>query len=294
MSIPENFFKDSNGIIKWHQEHHPKSYESYFLIKEKVKNSKFSGSAGLLRNLEGNKTVTGFLSFLTEINLANLFLDKKVKDLSYEPKHMSGVDFSFNDIAISVKNLHPKNYEKSEQQVIDAFRTAGGGKTSLTHKNFSSIAIEVKKTEMGTYGWERLETGHSGFLDSDLYEMSAPLNYIGKFEQSDIKNNKRVLFFFIQSSDFAQYYIQDIVIWYFGYPVEKYQPIFQNDMNWYNKLLKTPPKKNNIDAIVFMYAPNTLLSWPLGCLGDVSDKAARLQIYAKEKSFSEQIKLILS
>lgn len=294
MSIPENFFKDSDGIIKWHQENYPDSHNNFLQIKGKIKNSGFSGSTSLLRNLEGNKTVTGFLSFLTEVNLASLFIDKKVKDLSYEPKHMPDVDFSFENIAVSVKNLHPKNYEKSEQKIIDAFRENGGGKTSLTHKNFSNIAIEVKKTEMGTYSWERLETGHSGFLDSDLYEMSAPLSYIGEFEQSNIKDRKRVLFFFIQSSDFAQYYIQDIVIWYFGYHVEKYQPIFQNDMNWYDKLLKTAPKKNNIDALVFMYAPNTLLSWPSGCLGDVSDKAARLQIYTKDKNFFERLKNILS
>jgi hypothetical protein len=294
MHIPETFFKNAEGVIDWHKTHYPDSCDKYIAIKEKIKASKFPGSASLLRNLESNKTVTGFLSFLTEVNLADLFLKKSVSDLAYEPKHIPGIDFTFDDIAISVKNLHPKNYEKSEQETIDTLRTAGGGKTSLTHKNFSSIDIEVKKTEMGTYGWERMETGYSGFLDSDLYEMSAPLSYIGELEQTDTGEHKRVLFFFIQSDEFAQYYIYDIVFWYFGYVDDKYHPIFHSDMDWYDRLLKTAPKKNKIDAIVFMYAPQTLLSWPDGCLAYASDKAARVQIYAREKATFDQLKAIFS
>jgi hypothetical protein len=291
--IPELFFKDADGVIEWHKTHYIKSYEDYLFIKEKIKSSKFSGSSALLRNLEGNKTVASFLSFLAEVNLANLFLDKSVKDLAYEPKAIQKVDFSFDDIALSIKNLHPKNYEKSEQAIIDSLREAGGGETSMTHKNFSNIAIKVEKTEMGTYGWERMETGHSGFLDSDLYEMSAPLNYIGEFENVETGKYKKVLFFFIQSSDFAQYYINDIVIWYFDYQVENYPPIFQNDMNWYLKLLKHPVKKKNIDALVFMYAPKTLLSWPSGCLGDVG-RELRLQVYTLDKVLYSKLKLIFS
>jgi hypothetical protein len=289
--MPERFFMDADGVIEWHRNKYPDSCERYLATKEKIHSSKFSGSAALLRNLEGNKTVTGFLSFLTEVNLADLFLDKHITDLSYEPKHMPGVDFFFDDIAISVKNLHPKNYEKAEQEVIDALQTAGGGKTSLTHKKFSDIAIEVKETEMGTYGWERLETGHSGFLDSDIYEMSAPLNYIGEFEESETGGHKKVLFFFIHSHEFTQYYIVDIVNWYFDHIGE--HPIFQNDMEWYNKLLKKPHKKDNIDALIFMYSPDAVLSWPPSCLADIGGEA-RVQIYTREKAFFERLKTIFS
>lgn len=291
--IPELFFKDANAVIEWHKTYYLKSYEDYLSIKEKIKISKFSGSSGLLRNLESNKTVASFLSFLAEVNLANLFLNKSVKNLAYEPKEIPKIDFYFDDITLSVKNLHPKNYEKSEQKTIDALQAAGGGETSLTHKNFSNIDIKVEKTEMGTYGWERTETGHAGFLDSDLYEMSAPLNYIGEFEDVETGKHKKVLFFFIQSSDFVQYYINDIVIWYFGYQVKDYPPIFQNDMNWYLKFLKRPTKKGNIDALVFMYAPNTLLSWPSGCLSDVG-REPRLQIYARDKALHSELKTIFS
>ncbi len=291
--MPEHFFKKIEEIVEWHKTHHPESHDSYLQKRKNVKKSRFSGFAKLLRNLDNNKMIPEFLSFLTEFNLADLFISKKVTNLAYEPAEMPDADFVFDDLAISVKNLHPKNYEKADQDVIDKLQAKGGGSEIIVRKDFSSIAIEVKKTEMGTFSWERTETGHSGFLDSDIDEMSAALKYIGEFEGAETGSHKKVLFFFIQSKEFAQYYIQDIIVWYFGYQVPKYPPIFQNDPKWYLKLLKKDQKNGNIDAIIFMYATNTLLSWPPGCLGDVG-KEARLQIYTPDKTLREQLKVIFS
>lgn len=291
--MSERFFKKTEEIVEWHKTHYPESHESYLEKRKNITKSRFSGFAKLLRNLDANKTIPEFLSFLTEFNLADLFLSKGVKDLSYEPAEMPGVDFTFDNLAISVKNLHPKNYEKADQDVIDRLQAKGGGSERIVRKDFSSITIEVKKTEMGTFSWERTETGHSGFLDSDVDEMSAALRYIGEFENTETSSRKKVLFFFIQSKEFAQYYIQDIVIWYFGYQVPNYPPIFQNDPEWYLRLFKKPRKMMNIDAIVFMYAPNTLLSWPVGCLGDVG-KEPRLQIYTLDKTLRDQLKILFT
>lgn len=293
MSIPEFYFKNVDAMVEWHKSRFPESYEEYLVAKKKIKDSGFSGSTKLLKNLESDKSITGFLSFLTEINIANLLLRKLVSGLFYEPKRLPGVDFLFENVAISVKNLHPKNYEKDEEIKMGELEASGGGAINLTHKNFSNIAIQVEKTEMGTFSRERMETGHSGFLDSDLYEMSAPLSYIGEFEEINIEKNKKVLFFFIQSSDFAHYYINDIVIWYFGCPTKEYQFIFQNDPNWYYKLFKKTTKKNNIDALVFMYRSDFLI-WPPNSLTEVKDGKTRLMIYAREKVFSEKLRSIFS
>ena len=293
MSIPEQHFKDAEGVIEWHKTRVPDSYERYLEIKKRIKDSAFSGSAKLLRNVDGDKSVTGFLSYLAEMNLANVLLTKSVHELLYEPKDTLGTDFTFDDIALSVKNLHPKNYEKDEQLRIDEMRAEGGGSTTFTHKNFSSIFLQVKKTAMGTFGWERTETGHSGFLDSDLYEMSAPLRYIGEFEDINVGDRKKILFFFIQSAEFANYYIADIVAWYFGARDYKH-PIFQNNMAWYYKLLKKPTKNDSVDGLVFMYAPDSVLSWPHDCMSDIRDGKARVVICTREKTLWEKLKTIFS
>lgn len=293
MNIPERYFKDADGVIEWHKSKVPGSYERHLEIKQKIKTAGFSGSAKLLRNVESDKSVTGFASYLAEMNLANVLLDKSVSNLAYEPKDMPGIDFVFDDIAISVKNLHPKDYEKDEQSRIEEMQVEGGGSTTFTHKNFSEILLKVTRTAMGTFGWERTETGHSGFLDSDLYEMSAPLRYIGELEETETSERKKVLFFFIQSGEFAHYYIADIVAWYFDAREYKH-PIFQNDMGWYYKLLKKPTKNNSIEGLVFMYAPDSILSWTPGCMSDIRDGKARVIICTREKDFWERLKALFS
>lgn len=293
MSIPEQHFKDSDGVIEWHKTRVPGSHERYLEIRKRIKDSGFSGSAKLLKNIDSDKSVTGFLSYVAEMNLADVLLTKSVSNLLYEPKATPCTDFTFDDIALSIKNLHPKNYEKDEQLRIDEMRAEGGGSTTFTHKNFSSIFLQVKKTAMDTFGWERTETGHSGFLDSDLYEMSAPLRYMGEFEDTNVGDRKKVLFFFIQSAEFAHYYIVDIVAWYFGARDYKHL-IFQNDMEWYFKLFKKTAKNNSIDGLVFMYAPDSVLSWPRGCMGDIRDDKARVIICTREKTAWKQLKALFS
>ncbi len=237
MNIPELYFRDRGEVIKWHQDKIPGSYERYLEIRGKIKSSGFPGSVKLLRNVDSHESVTGFASFVAEMNLANVLLDKKVTGITYEPKSMSTIDFIFDDIAISVKSLHPKNYQKNEQTRIEKMQIEGGGTATFTHKNFSSTRLQVDKIAEDTFGWERTETGHAGFLDSDLDEMSAPLHYMGELEQVKVDERKKVLFFFVQSGEFKHYYIDDIFAWYFG--AQNYQHyIFQNDMQWYYKLFR--------------------------------------------------------
>ena len=292
MTIPELYFKNADGIIEWHKTEIPESYEAYLRLVKRVGDSKFPGAIRLLRNLKNSRQVPIFLSFLTEVNVANLLLEKLVVNLSYES--VVGIDFSFENIAMSVKNLHPKIYQKTEELKIEELRASGGGKVIITHKNFSEISIDVQKTELGTFGWERLETGHSGFLDSDLSEMSSPLAHMGEFENIEITNKKRVLFFFIHSSEFRPHHIQNIIIWYFGYRVEKYSPIFENDSNWYWRLFKNKTKKKNIDALMFMYSPRTSLAWPDGCLKEVINKVPRLMVFAPDRELKKRLITIFS
>src|SRR5262245_10496868 len=137
MSIPERHFKDSREVINWHKEHVPGSYDRYLEIMKRIKESAFPGSAKLLKNVTNDKSIRGFSSYIAEMNIANILLEKSVSDLAYEPKDLPGVDFTFDDIALSVKNLFPKNYEKDEQSQIAEMQAAGGGTRRFSHKNFS-------------------------------------------------------------------------------------------------------------------------------------------------------------
>src|SRR3989344_3605938 len=59
MSIPEQHFKDSDDVIEWHKTRVPGSHERYLEIRKRIKDSGFSGSAKLLKNVDSDKSVTG-------------------------------------------------------------------------------------------------------------------------------------------------------------------------------------------------------------------------------------------
>ena len=143
---------------------------------------------------------------------------------------------------------------------------------------------------MGTYTQSRLEMGHSGFLSSDLSQMSPPIEYIGKFEkQSNIEGFKKVIFILNYSSEFKLYHALDIGLWYFDLQPEGYRRIFENDQKMYFKLLKKDAKENTVDAIVFMFPPRPLV-WPKRCF----DEQRRVQIYTQDDQLFKDLKLIFS
>jgi hypothetical protein len=295
MPDPEFYFKNKKEQLDWFEKEIPESYLEYLETKKIIKESNFSGSSNLLKREASDETIENFLTGLTEINLANLLIRKKVKDLTYEPKGISGVDFSFDKILLSAKSLNAKNYEIVEHDEIEKMKEADGGKNVLQHKGFSDTLIEVEKNSMGTHTYSRIETGHSGFLDSDIAQMSPPLEYIGRFEDqaNGVDGYKKVLFILPYSSQFKPYHMRDIALWYFDCLPKGYHRIFNNDLNWYAKLLKKARKDNTIDAIILMLPPRPLI-WPNNCFGEAMHKQNRVEIYTRDPELLKQLKYIFS
>jgi hypothetical protein len=291
---PETQFKTKTELLAWFQKEAPEWIAEYEPAKKAVRDNPFSGSVKLLKR-ENDEKLPGFHAFLTEFNLGYLLMSKKVTNLAYEPKGMPSIDFSFDHILLSVKNLQMKGYEKDEQERIQKMINAGGGKDSFSHKkeSFSDTHLKVEKNAMGTFTQERTEIGTSGFLESDLFQMSPPLKYMGEFEQAALPaESKRVLFILNYSEDFKPYHALDIGLWYFGLP-KSYMPIFHNDMSWYQKLFVQPKKLNNIDAVIFMFPPNPLI-WPRVCFSDVINKNPRLSIFTKDPELLSELQSIFS
>jgi len=287
----EIHFTTKTELLKWFEENIPESYAEYSAVKDSVRKPGFSGASRLVGK-ESGEPVENFLSFLTELNLAHLFLAKGVTDLSYEPKPGQDIDFSFADIDLSAKNLGTKNYERKEHDEMMRLIGDGGGKQSLTHKNFSDTHIEVERNSMGTFTYTRTETGHSGFLDSDMAQLSIVLDNIGKFE-GKIQNDgrKKILFFLSHTAEFHHYHAVDIAFWYFNAPPDGYHFIFNNDPGQYLKLMKRTQKLNNIDALIFVFPPRPLI-WPTGSLAEVVQEKARTLIYTNDKDLWDRLRLI--
>jgi hypothetical protein len=152
----------------------------------------------------------------------------------------------------------------------------------------------VEKNSMGTYSYSRLETGHSGFLNSDLSQMSPPLKYIGEFEnQSNIKDLKKVIFILSYSFEFRPYHAIDIGLWYFNALPKNYRRIFENDSKMYFKLFGKDKKENTIDAIVFMFPPRPLI-WPEKCFSEVINKQHRIRVYSRDDKLLKELESIFS
>lgn len=290
----EFHFKNKTDLLKWFEVNRPAFYAEYLEAKGRIRTAGFSGSAQLLKR-EADEKVSGFLDVQTELNVANVLLKKEVGSLSYEPAALDRkVDFTFEDVAISVKNLHPKDYEKKEQEKMKELEAKGGGAHTFAHRgtSYSSARIEVDKNEMGTYTWSRTETGHGGILDSDLAQMSPPLKWLHDFEGVGTGELKKVLFVEIYTGDFAHSHARDIGYWYYGLP-EGYIPIFANDMSWYKKLFGENAKSGDIDAIVFMWPPNPLI-WPSGMASEIVNEKERMLFFGKDAAFIERLKTIFS
>jgi hypothetical protein len=288
MSNPELYFKNKTECLEWFRANAPDAYEEYLATLGKIKQSNFPGKSSLSRKAT-DETIENFLTFQTELNLANFLLIKGKADLVYEPTDVRGVDFSFESIFMSVKSLTTKRYEKVEHEGIAAMRSAGGGKNTFQHKKFSDTHIEVEKNKMGTYTQTRTEIGHSGFLDSDIAQMSRPLEYIGEFEgQANVPGRKKVLFFFSYSAEFKGFHGTDAAAWYFD--VHDPHSIFGNDPSWYLKLMKKDKKIGNIDALVFAGPPHPLaLIWPLTGFPKTAKGDPTILIYTKDQDLRNDL-----
>lgn len=287
----EFHFKSKDEVLAWFTTHLPEACVEYEAAKKRVQTSQFSGSGKLLKREADNK-VNGFLDFLTELNIADLLLRKKVKGLSYEPSNLKVVDFVFDDLAMDVKNLHPKNYEKDQGARIDEMKVEGGGSTTFTLKDVSNVFLKVTRNAMGTMGWERTETGHGGVLGSDLFQMSPVFKWLSEFEEVETDKLKKVLFILVHTEDFVHYHAEDIGRWYFD-GFQGYRPIFENDMSWYAKLFGKATKARNIDTLVFMFPPRPLI-WPTACFGDVIKDRKRVLIYAQDSKVMADLQSIFS
>ncbi len=288
MSNPELYFKNKNECLEWFHTQAPEAYDEYVATLERIKQSNFPGN-GTLSHKAMDESIENFLTFQTELNLANLLLMRGKTDLAYEPAGTRGIDFSFDDIFMSVKSLTTKRYEKVEHEGIAAMISAGGGKNTFQHKKFSDTHIEVEKNEMGTFIKTRTEIGHSGFLDSDIAQMSRPLEYIGEFEdQANVPGRKKVLFFFSYSAEFKGFHGTDAAAWYFD--VHNPQPIFGNDPSWYLKLMRKDKKIGNIDALIFAGPPLPLsLIWPPEGFQKTMKGDPKILIYAKDQNLRDSL-----
>ncbi len=295
MPNAEFHFKNKTELLNWHEKETPASYAEYLKAEDVVKESKFPGSAKLFRTISNDQTTDRFLAFLTELNLANLLLLKKVTGLHYEPASVGqNIDFSFDDILVSVKNIQAKNYERSEHEEIQKMMEAGGGEKSFKHKEFSEVSIDVQKTALETYSYARLETGSGtqSSLGSDWSQMGPPLKNIGEFDDAPkVEGCKKVLFINVYSEQFHLYHAEDIAWWYYDSFPTGYIPIFSED--GYIKLFGKDSKRNSIDALVFMFPPDPLV-WPQSCYAEEVNKRTRLTIYTKNTQLKDQLKNIFS
>ncbi|MBP9715509.1 MAG: hypothetical protein KBD52_03420 [Candidatus Pacebacteria bacterium] len=295
MPNAEFHFKTKIELLKWHEKETPASYSEYIKAEATVKEVKFPGSVKLLRTITNDQTVDRFLAFLTELNLANLLLLKKVTSLHYEPVSVGqNVDFSFDDILVSVKNVQAKNYEKSELAEIQKMTEAGGGEKMLRHKEFSDVSIEVQKTALGAHSYTRLETGAgvNGFLSSDLSQMEPPLKNMGEFDAAPkVEGFKKVLFIAVYSEQFKVYHAEEIASWYYDSFPAGFRPILSEE--WYMKLFGKERKSGSIDALVFMFPPNALI-WSQSCFAEEISERTRLTIYTKNAQLKDQLKNIFS
>jgi len=284
-------FKTKTEVLDWFKSKRPLWYSQYEDLRDLVKINAFSGSAKLLKR-ENDDNVHGFSAFLTELNLAGVLLRKGKDSLQYEPVGTVEVDFVYDDVAVSVKNLLPKDYEKKEGEVVEEMKKTGDTKLSLSHKTkpFSSVVIDVQKNEMGTYTHARTEIGHSGFLDSDIYQMSPILKCLGKFEDVDVGGKKKVMFVGVHTGDFAHYYARDIGEWYFGGHIK---PIFENDMEWYPKMFGKEEKNGSIDALIFIWPANPAV-WPVDSFTDVFNDRERMLFYGKNKELVKELKSLFT
>jgi hypothetical protein len=244
MSDPGLYFKNKSELIKWYQRQMLESYSEYLFVSKKVRVSDFPGAAKLFKN-EKNSEVADFGTFLTELNIANHLLNKKVKGLEYKPRAGKGVDFRFADVALSVKNLSAAGIER--------------GKSKRTAK----VSSEANNYDSG--------------------QMSLPMRYLSEFEKASNGSMKNVLFILNDSQSFDRHHLLDIGNWYFGFP-KGYNPIFANDLNRYAKLFGKAKKKGNIDAIIFMY-PTDEMIWPPNSFAEMIANKHRMIMFCPDRDF---------
>jgi hypothetical protein len=290
---PEINATTKTEILKLFMEHMPESYVEYLRVKDLMATASFTNAPKLAAK-ESGEDLPNFLSFITELNLAYLLTNKSVTDLGYEVDPGLDIDFSFDDIDLSAKNIGMKNYERTEYLEIERLKSEGGGTSVFSHKNFSEIFIEVQKNDTGSYSYTRTESGNSGSLDSDTGQMSTVLETIGKCE-SKIKNEgrKKVLLFLSHTSNFRPYHAYDIAVWYFNARPKNYAPIFGAAPALYLKYFKKENKENNIDALVFIFPPGPII-WPESSLMEVVQGMGRLGIYTKDEPLWKNLKNIFS
>jgi len=292
MSNAELNFSDKNSLLKWFEINIADSFSEYLLIKEKVKKSDFPGAKRLIKKENGNN-LTNFLSFLSELNLANNFLIKGVDKLEYEPCPGLDIDFSFDNIDVSVKNISTKKFEREELAEITRLKENGGGKSIIGNKGLSETEIIVRNDGTSIDDYTRIETGQSGFLGSDITLLQTALSSMGKFE-TKIKNNgrKKVMIFLVYTKSFQYYHGLDIAWWYFNKELSDYVPIL-NDEALYFKLFNSVNKLSNIDALIFIFPPNPII-WQNGCLSEIIEGKRRSIILTKDAQFHKQLEKIFS
>ncbi len=291
----ELYFNTKKELVTFYKLNHPEVYNNYLKTESEIRLCKFYGFRKLL-NRGNQERISKFTESLTEFNLARILIPKVLNTFQYEPNEYRGreVDFKFNNILISVKSISAKDYEKLEFKEFQKLRKEGGGEKNFQHKEFSNTSIEFVENSLGMPTMSRTETGNIGFSDSDLFQMSPVLKSLGLLDSFKEDIYKKVIFINNYSKHFHYYHIKDIANWYFELNIKNYIPIFYSDPSWYLRMFKQEVKNNNVDAIVFMCCPDSILVWPKNCFSDMIGNDRRLVVYSRDKDLLKVLDTIFT
>ncbi len=206
-------------------------------------------SSKLKKNIEKaiKKNDANFFNYLVELNIAAILFDRNKKFL-YES--LRGIDFVWDDIALSVKSITDKKYRKKEK---DIFKKLGNKEKTEVH--YPNTIVELRKDEFG--GEERIETGTFKYGESpetEMKEKSKILECMAELESICANGLRKVLFVLGQSDMIDSRYIYDCSRWYFRNSINsgdltsvlEYQAWFKKNKD------RFPRQKNySIEAIVY-------------------------------------------
>ena len=245
---------------------------------------------GILLKKEPDESGDNFFTVLTELNLAKKLLDVGVPNLKYENERK--VDFTLDGMAISMKSLNVKEYERKIQEISNRLREQGGGRDSFSYKGGSTITITVAPTTFGTFSEEIVETGSVHYLDTDYAHLQALLGNLAEFESvPSQEGRKKVLVVVNYSESFAEYYAKDLADWYFDIP--QAHPIFPDPATYF-KYFGSEIKNGSIDGIVFiMYPLVPFLVWPDGHLQKTGGSQTMTLIFSRDEGLVAELKRIL-
>lgn len=254
MLIIENI----NEIFQFHSKEDQDCFEEW---KRKLGTSNNEGIKSLISNLESAKTsksLSNFLSYLVEFNIAKILLEKKIK-FEYETKCSKNQDFLFGDYLMSVKVINPTKYQKEEEEKIQKSIKKSGDNAVISHRFASSDVFSFTEIEKHEDLIEMTQIGHKPNTDFpyviDLKDKI--IKHIASIENITTDKTK-IIFIFLQTNEFRPFHQKEITDWYFYNQIHKIDFCGSRYIEWFKE---TKKKKDGNVNIIFVYSPNYILLW---------------------------------